>query len=165
MKICAPNGSMASAAHSYSEIAFQILADQVRRSVRNCSGNRWMFRVGSIDEISLKIHPSLLRRATDDEVFPILFEQTPVRLDLSHSTWLGSYSFWGWIIPKRPGFWTSRTDLGVHGRDDRPRPPIETYCRVIAEPVLRLTSIEFNACKDVHTLEELFNFGNDYLGL
>src|SRR5581483_7613043 len=54
---------------------------------------------------------------------------------------------------------------GVHGRDAHPRPPIETYCRVIAEPVLRLTSIDLAACKDVATLEELFNFGNDYLGL
>src|SRR5438309_10661761 len=56
-------------------------------------------------------------------------------------------------------------DLGVHGRDDRPVPPIETRVRVIAEPILRLTSIDLDACKDVATLEELFNFGNDYLGL
>ena len=56
-------------------------------------------------------------------------------------------------------------DLGVHGRDARPSPPIETRVRVIPEPLLRLTSIDLNACKDVTTLEELFNFGNDYLGL
>ena len=36
---------------------------------------------------------------------------------------------------------------------------------MIAEPILRLTSIDLNACKDVDSLEELFNFGNDYLGL
>jgi len=36
---------------------------------------------------------------------------------------------------------------------------------VIPEPLLRLTSIDLSACKDVTTLEELFNFGNDYLGL
>ncbi len=53
----------------------------------------------------------------------------------------------------------------MHGRDDHPLPPIETYCRVIDEPILRLTSIDLNACKDVDSLEELFNFGNDYLGL
>ena len=28
-----------------------------------------------------------------------------------------------------------------------------------------MSSIDLNACKDVETLEELFNFGNDYLGL
>ncbi len=36
---------------------------------------------------------------------------------------------------------------------------------MIAEPILRLTSVDLNACKDVATLDELFNFGNDYLGL
>ena len=36
---------------------------------------------------------------------------------------------------------------------------------MITEPILRLTSIDLNACKDVDSLEELFNFGNDYLGL
>ena len=56
-------------------------------------------------------------------------------------------------------------DLGVHGRDVTPVPPIETRIRIIPEPILRLTSIDLNACKDVATFEELFNFGNDYLGL
>ena len=36
---------------------------------------------------------------------------------------------------------------------------------MITEPLIRLTSIDLGACKDVDTLEELFNFGNDYLGL
>ena len=44
-------------------------------------------------------------------------------------------------------------------------PPIETRLRVIPEPILRLTSIDLGDCKDVTTLDELFNFGNDYLGL
>ena len=56
-------------------------------------------------------------------------------------------------------------DLGVHGRDATPCPPIESRLRVIPEPILRLTSIDLKACKDVGSLEELFNFGNDYLGL
>ncbi len=56
-------------------------------------------------------------------------------------------------------------DLGVHGRDSQPVPPITTWLRVIPEPVLRLTSIDLGDTKDVQTLGELFNFGNDYLGL
>jgi galactokinase/mevalonate kinase-like predicted kinase len=56
-------------------------------------------------------------------------------------------------------------DLGVHRRDQSPSPPIESRLRVITEPILRLTSIDLNACKDVDSLQELFNFGNDYLGL
>jgi len=38
----------------------------------------------------------------------------------------------------------------------RPSVPIETYLRVIPEPVLRLTSIDLSDTKDVTTLEELF---------
>src|SRR5262249_5733986 len=83
-----PSGSICSAlAQAYEQIAFQTLADQVRRSVRSCQGNRWMFRVGSADEHPLRIHPALLERQPHDAFFPILVERTPVRLDLSHSGW------------------------------------------------------------------------------
>ncbi len=56
-------------------------------------------------------------------------------------------------------------DLGVHNRDNATSPPIETYTRVIGEPILRLTSVDLEATKDIYDLEDLFNFGNDYLGL
>jgi hypothetical protein len=83
-----PNGAIASAlAQAYEQIAFQNLADQVRRSVRSCRGNRWMFRVGSEDEHPLRIHPQLVWRESDTALYPILVERTPVRLDLSHSGW------------------------------------------------------------------------------
>src|SRR5262249_27848071 len=46
-----PNGPLASAlAQAYEQVSYQTLADQVRRSVRGCQGNRWMFRVGAVDE-------------------------------------------------------------------------------------------------------------------
>ena len=96
--------------------------------------------------------------------FPILVERTPVRLDLSHSAWSDIF-FLGMDYPEGARVLNISVDLGVHGRDDRPVPPIETRVRVIAEPILRLTSVDLNACKDVATLDELFNFGNDYLGL
>src|SRR3954464_1786057 len=160
-----PNGALASAlAQSYEQVAFQTLADQVRRSVRSCPGNRWMFRVGQADEHPIRIHPRLLERVGDESLFPILVESTPVRLDLSHSAWSDIF-FLGMDYPEGARVLNISVDLGLHGRDDRPRPPIETRVRVIPEPLLRLTSIDLNACKDVATLEELFNFGNDYLGL
>ena len=56
-------------------------------------------------------------------------------------------------------------NLGVFGRDKDIRPPLHAYVRVIAEPVLRLTSIDLNTTKDVTDLADLFNFGNDYLSL
>lgn len=159
-----PNGAIASAlAQAYEQVTFQTLADQVRRSVRSCSGNRWMFRVGGADEHPIRLHPRLLEREVDG-LFPILVDRTPVRLDLSHSAWSDIF-FLGMDYPEGARVLNISVDLGVHGRDDHPRPPIESRVRVIPEPILRLTSIDLKACKDVTTLEELFNFGNDYLGL
>jgi galactokinase/mevalonate kinase-like predicted kinase len=160
-----PNGAICSAlAQAYEHIAFQDLADQVRRSVRSCRGNRWMFRVGGGDEHPLRIHPQLLARDSEDALFPILVERTPVRLDLSHSGWSDIF-FLGMDYPEGARVLNISVDLGVHGRDDSPVPPIECRLRVIPEPILRLSSIDLKACKDVDSLEELFNFGNDYLGL
>ena len=160
-----PDGTVSSAlAAAYERLAYQTLADQVRRSVRSCRGNRWMFRVGGADEHPIRLHPRLMERAGTDGLFPILVERTPVRLDLSHSAWSDIF-FLGMDYPAGARVLNISVDLGVHGRDAEPRPPIETRVRVITEPILRLTSIDLNACKDVATLEELFNFGNDYLGL
>jgi len=85
-------------------------------------------------------------------------------LDLSHSAWSDIF-FLGMDYPEGARVLNISVDLGVHGRDLRPNPPIECRVRVIAKPLLRLTSIDLNTCKDVDSLEELFNFGNDYLGL
>ncbi|AMV36991.1 UTP--glucose-1-phosphate uridylyltransferase [Planctomyces sp. SH-PL62] len=160
-----PNGAICSAlAQAYDQIAFQTLADQVRRSVRSCPGNRWMFRVGGVDEHPLRLDARLLERDSADGLHPILMERTPVRLDLSHSGWSDIF-FLGMDFPEGARVLNISVDLGVHGRDDAPTPPIECRLRVISEPILRLTSIDLDATKDVDTLEELFNFGNDYLGL
>jgi galactokinase/mevalonate kinase-like predicted kinase len=160
-----PNGTILSAlAQAYEQVAFQNLADQVRRSVRNCQGNRWMFRVGHADEHPLRVHPALLARDSESTLFPILTERTPVRLDLSHSGWSDIF-FLGMDFPEGARVLNISVDLGVHGRDAVPGPPIETRLRVIDEPILRLSSIDLKSCKDVDTLGELFNFGNDYLGL
>jgi hypothetical protein len=56
-------------------------------------------------------------------------------------------------------------DLGVHGRDVAPKPPIETYLRVIEEPVLRLVSVDLGASADITHLSDVFDFAKDYLGL
>ncbi len=159
------NSALASAlAQAYEQVTYQTLADQVRRSVRGCAGNRWMFRVGHPDEHPLRVQPSLLQHDRASGQFPILIERTPVRMDLSHSGWSDIF-FLGMDYPEGARVLNISVDLGVFERDAQPLPPIETRVRVIAEPVLRLTSIDLEACKDVTTLEDLFNFGNDYLGL
>jgi hypothetical protein len=160
-----PNGALCSAlAQAYDQAAFQNLADQVRRSVRSCQGNRWMFRVGCREEHPLRIHPRLLEREANDGLYPILVERTPVRLDLSHSGWSDIF-FLGMDYPEGARVLNISVELGVHGRDSSPIPPIETRLRIIAEPIIRLTSIDLNDCKDVDSLDDLFNFGNDYLSL
>lgn len=151
-------------ASAYQQTAFASLADQVRRSVRQCPGNRWMFRVGSAEEHPLKLRQELLNRDSSSGLYPILTERTPVRMDLSHSGWSDIF-FLGMDYPEGARVINISVDLGVHGRDKEPVPPIESRIRVIDEPLIRITSVDLKDTKDVTSLEELFNFGNDYLGL
>ncbi len=160
-----PNAPLFSAlAESYHHLSFQTLTDQVRRSVRASQGNRWMFRVGHADDQPVRIRPELLRRPNGSILFPILHETTPVRLDLSHSGWSDIF-FLGMDFPEGARVLNISVDLGVYGRDDKTQPPVETFARVIPEPLLRLTSIDLETTKDIVELRDLFNFGNDYLSL
>src|SRR5262245_9292020 len=74
-------------ATAYRGLAFQTLADQVRRSVRSVRGNQWMFRMGHPTDQPLRARPELLQAHPSDGAFPILRERTPVRMDLTHSAW------------------------------------------------------------------------------
>ena len=151
-------------AESYHHLTFQILADQVRKSVRSSRGNQWMFRVGHYDEHPLKIHPNMLHRPEGSMLFPILQEKTSVRMDLTHSCWSDIF-FLGMDYPEGARVINVSIDLGVYGRDNDIKPPLESYVRVINEPVIRLTSLDLKDTKDISDLSDLFNFGNDYLGL
>jgi hypothetical protein len=151
-------------AAAYQALAFQTLADQVRASVRGAAGNRWMFRTGSAGDHPLRVRPELLARPGPGTPFPVLRERTPVRMDLSHSCWSDIF-FLGMDYPEGARVLNVSIDLGVHGRDRSPRPPIEVYFRVIDEPVLRLVSVDLDAAADVRSLAEVFDFGRDYLGL
>jgi UDP-N-acetylglucosamine pyrophosphorylase len=159
------NASLFSAlADSYHHLSFQILADQVRKSVRSSKGNQWMFRVGHSEEHPIRIHPKLLQRKDNSLFYPVLHEQTSVRMDLTHSGWSDIF-FLGMDYPEGARVINVSINLGVFGRDKDITPPLHCYIRVIPEPVLRLTSIDLKVTKDVHDLADLFNFGNDYLSL
>jgi len=159
-----PSDAVCSAlAAVYQRIAFQTLADQVRRSVRSVRGNQWMFRMGHPMDHPLRIRPELLQPAADG-TYPILRETTPVRMDLSHSGWSDIF-FLGMDFPAGARVLNVSIDLGVHGRDHAVRPPVEAYLRVIDEPILRLTSVDLGATADISTLAEVFDFARDYLGL
>lgn len=158
-------GAICSAlASAYHHAAFQTLTDQVRRSVRSSRGNQWMFRVGHRADHPVRLRCELLRRPPGWPLYPILCERTPVRIDLSHSGWSDIF-FLGMDYPEGARVINISADLGVYRRDTDVRPPIETYVRALEEPVLRLTSVDLETTKDVTTLEDLFNFANDYLGL
>jgi len=152
-------------AKAYHQLAFQRLADQVRTSVRSVAGNQWMFRLGHPQDQPLSIRKELLDSGRDAlPVFPVLRERTPVRMDLTHSAWSDIF-FLGMDFPAGAQVINVSVDLGVRGRDSSPQPPIESYLRVIDEPVIRLVSVDLEAHKDITELDEIFNYAADYLGL
>jgi len=159
-----PSDGLSSAlSDAYQRLAFQTLADQVRRSVRSVTGNQWMFRMGHPADHPLRVKQELLRKNADG-TYPVLRERTPVRMDLTHCGWSDIF-FLGMDYPEGARALNASVDLGVHGRDAAPQPPVEAYLRVIEEPVLRLTSVDLGATVDVASLAEVFDFAKDYLGL
>ena len=57
-------------------------------------------------------------------------------------------------------------DLSVRDENNNaPKPPIETFFKIIEEPVLRLTSVDLGVTTDVSKLADVFDFAKDYLGL
>ena len=160
-----PSAAISSAlAAGYRSLAFQTLADQVRRSVRSVRGNQWMFRTGHPADYPLRLRGELLAGAP---VFPILREITPVRMDLTHSGWSDIF-FLGMDFPEGARVLNISIDLAVRtgdAADAQPKPPVEAYFRVIDQPVLRLTSVDLQASADVTSIAEVFDFARDYLGL
>lgn len=148
-------------AAAYRGLAFQTLADQVRRSVRSIAGNQWMFRCGHAAGYPLRLRPELLGQ--QDGRFPILRETTPVRMDLSHSAWSDIF-FLGMDYPEGARVLNISIDLAIQGRGE-PKPPVEAHLRVIDRPVLRLVSVDLNAQVELNTVPEVFDFARDYLGL
>ncbi len=158
------NETLSSAlAAAYHALGFQTLADQVRHTVRSTRGNAWMFRLGHPLDQPLRVRPELLRN-NDGAPQPVLRERTPVRMDLTHCGWSDIF-FLGMDFPEGARVLNVSIDLGLHGRDPEPRPPVEAYFRVIDEPLIRLASVDLEATAEVRELDEVFDFGRDYLGL
>lgn len=157
------SGTLCSAlAKAYHQLAFQTLADQVRTSVRSVPGNQWMFRLGHPKDQPLEIRPELL--SAFGNLFPVLTERTPVRMDLTHSAWSDIF-FLGMDFPEGARVINVSVDLGIRGRDEAPEPPIESFFRVIDEPVIRLVSVDLETHRDIRELDDIFDYAADYLGL
>ena len=160
-----PGDAISSAlASTYHRLAFQTLADQVRRSVRSVSGNQWMFRMGHPADQPLRIRPEIALRDPATGTYPILRERTPVRMDLTHCGWSDIF-FLGMDYPEGAKVLNISIDLAVHGRNQPPSPPVEASLRVIEEPILRLTSVDLGCSAEISSLNEVFDFAKDYLGL
>jgi hypothetical protein len=160
-----PSDAISSAlAAAYHHMSFQTLANQVRRSVRQVRGNQWMFRLGHTADHPLRLHSDLKRPEADGVSFPVLSEKTSVRMDFSHSAWSDIF-FLGMDYPEGARVLNVSVDLAVKGRDPEPRPPIETYLRVIDQPILRLASLDLGTVAEITTVAEMFDFARDYTGL
>ncbi|MDX1699638.1 MAG: hypothetical protein R3250_03420, partial [Melioribacteraceae bacterium] len=159
-------GLSSALAKSYQSLAFQILADQVRRSVKSVRGNQWMFRIGHPDDHPLKVNPLLIKNSLQNSLFPILHEKTPVRMDLTHSGWSDIF-FLGMDFPEGARVLNISIDLAVleDNGEKEPEPPVEAFFRVIDKPILKLTSIDLAASVEINRIDEVFDFAKDYLGL
>jgi len=165
MKHGANKGISSALAEAYKKLAFQTLADQVRKSVRSTMGNQWMFRTGHPQDHPLKINKLLLKVDKNTGLYPLLHEVTPVRMDISHSGWSDIF-FLGMDYPEGANVLNISVDLSVRGKSNgQPKPPIETFFRIIEEPILRLTSVDLGVSSDIRQLSEVFDFAKDYLGL
>ncbi len=151
-------------AEAYHRLAFQTLANQVRRSVRTVKGNQWMFRTGHPADVPLQIRRELLQLDETTLCYPNLRERTAVRMDFTHSAWSDIF-FLGMDFPEGAQVINASVNLAVRGRHKAPEPPIDCSLRVIDEPVLRLVSIDLDAKADIHLVNEVFDFARDYLGL
>ncbi len=167
------DGTASALAEAYRRLAFQTLANQVRRSVRSVRGNQWMFRIGHPADHPLRVRPELYQSVSRSAVmaggsalFPILREATPVRMDLTHSGWSDIF-FLGMDFPEGARVLNISIDLAVRGQEPgaAPKPPVEAFFRVIDQPVLRLVSVDLGAQTEITALADVFDFAKDYLGL
>ena len=123
-----------------------------------------MFRIGHPEDHPLRVKQQLL--CPEKNLFPILRETTPVRMDLTHSGWSDIF-FLGMDYPQGARVINISIDLCVLAKNEKnePVPPVEAYFRVIDRPVLKLTSIDLGVSTEINTIAEVFDFAKDYLGL
>ena len=141
-----PNDAISSAlAAAYHGLAFQTLADQVRRSVRSVRGNQWMFRMGQGRTSRCGFAPSFCgARPTPIRCFANdAGADGPVAQRVERH-FLSGHGF------SRRRARAQRVDRSGGARaGQEPRPPVEAYLRVIDEPVLRLVSVDLGAAAEI----------------
>lgn len=145
-------------AEAYRGLAFDTLAEQVRASVRQSEGNGWLFDSGRPPAGALRLPADW---STETQA---LVERTPVRLDLSHSSWSDIF-FLAMDRPEWARVLNVSVDLAVRGRDAQPEPPIEARVELTDRPGLELVSLDLKESVRPETVADLFDFAADHLGL
>ena len=163
------NGNLNSAlfsaiADSYYKLSFKYLLDQVKLSISRCNENYHLYNIKGLDDYPFSVPADLITPDAETGRYPVGVDASPVRLDPSHSGWSDIF-FLGMDFPEGARVVNMSVDLRIHGSNDPVIPPCECYCRFIKEPVIHLISIDLKASKKISALQELFNFGNDYLSL
>ncbi|MBI5056501.1 MAG: UTP--glucose-1-phosphate uridylyltransferase [Nitrospirae bacterium] len=151
-------------AESYYNLAFKYLLDQVKLSISQCTENYLLFNIKGIDGYPYSAPVELTTPDPETGLYPVGMDASPVRLDPSHSGWSDIF-FLGMDFPEGAKVVNLSVNMRVHSSDERILPPCECYTRFIEEPVIHLISIDLKSSKKISTLQELFNFGNDYLSL
>ena len=151
-------------ADSYYKLTFKYLLDQVKLSISLCSENYHLYHMNGLDEYPFTVPAELITPDAETGRYPVGVDVSPVRLDPSHSGWSDIF-FLAMDFPEGARVVNMSVNLRIHGSKDQVLPPCECYCRFIGEPVIHLISIDLKTSKKIYTVNELFNFGNDYLSL
>ena len=151
-------------ADAYYRLAFQYLLDQVKLSISECTENSHLYGMNSVEDYPFRAPSGLTTPEPVTGLYPVGVDRSPVRLDPSHSGWSDIF-FLGMDFPEGARVINISVDLSVQGSNEPILPPCECYCRYIEEPVILLSSVDLKSSKKIASLEELFNFGNDYLSL
>jgi UDP-N-acetylglucosamine pyrophosphorylase/galactokinase/mevalonate kinase-like predicted kinase len=151
-------------ADSYYKLSFKYLLDQVKLSISHCRENYHLYNINGLDDYPFKVPEELIISDPETGLYPVGMDASPVRLDPSHSGWSDIF-FLGMDFPEGARVVNISVNLRIHGSAEPVLPPCECYCRYIEEPVIHLKSIDLKTSKKISSLQDLFNFGGDYLSL
>jgi hypothetical protein len=151
-------------ADSYYKLSFKYLLDQVKLSISHCHENYYLYNLDGLDDYPFSAPPELTAPDISTGLYPVGMDESPVRLDPAHSGWSDIF-FLGMDFPEGARVINMSVNLRVRGSGDALTPPSECYSRYIEEPVIHLVSVDLKSSQKISSLNELFNFGNDYLSL
>ncbi|MBI1976047.1 MAG: hypothetical protein HYS56_00890 [Candidatus Omnitrophica bacterium] len=148
--------------------ALEIVQDAVKKSDPR---NGPLFQTESLEQYSLRIAEVFAAGDAQTNLTPIGQEESSVRADPTKTLWSDIF-FLAMLLPEWAKVLNFSSFLAVdhsvgNGSEDSTPPgrPVEVFVRKIKEPVIRLVSLDLKTSKDVESLEDLFNFTSDYLGL